>query len=124
EDERITRHNWPAKARLFNSRKQHKLLISIFNFTQRQDGTDLGQRFNNQNSGHHGCARKVALKKWFIDAHLLNAHDALARHKFDDAIDKQEGKAMRKEFLYCLGIKDCFHWPEAIERLPIDDCQL
>ena len=80
KDESVAGHNGSAKTSFFDSGKEHKLLISIFNLSQGQHRSNLGQRFNNQNTRHYWSAGKVALEKRFVDAYLLDTNDALTRY--------------------------------------------
>jgi hypothetical protein len=40
---------------------------------------------------------------------LLDADDALSGDEFDDAVDEQEGIAVREEFLYGARVENNFH---------------
>src|SRR6185503_18549999 len=86
-----------------------QFLIAIFDLTQRQHGADLGQRFHNQHTGHHGRAGKVALKKVLVDADLLDADDSFAGNQLHNSIDEEKGIAVRQELLNCQCVENCFH---------------
>jgi hypothetical protein len=62
-------------------------LVAIFYLTKCQYRADLRQRFNDENTGHDWCTWKVTLKKRFVDAHLLDTHNAFARYQLDYSID-------------------------------------
>ena len=98
-----------TKARFLDPSKEHQLLIAVFDFAQRQDCAALRQRFDHQHARHDRRAWKVALEIRFVNADLLDADYALARHKFDDAIDEQKRVTMREKFFYRFRIEDCLH---------------
>src|SRR5436190_16505696 len=68
-----------AETRLLDARKQHQLLIPIFNFAQRQNRTALGQRFDHQYPGHYRRAWEVSYEKRFVGADLFDTDDPLER---------------------------------------------
>src|SRR6185503_2941752 len=103
------RYDRPPKTRFFDARKQDEFLIAILDLTQRQHSADLGQRFDNQHTGHHRRAGKVALKKILVDTHLLDADDSFAGDELYDSIDEEKRIAVRQELLNGLCVENCFH---------------
>src|SRR5947209_8551362 len=88
QHESVTGNDRPSKARFFDAREKHQLLIAVGDLAQGKDGAALRQRFDHQDARHHRGARKVALKKRFVDAYLLDADDPLERRQLDDPIDQ------------------------------------
>jgi hypothetical protein len=110
QNESVTGNDRSPKARFLDAREKHQLLVAIGDLTQGKDGAALRQRFDHQHAGHHGGARKVALKKSLVDAYLLDADDPLERLEFDYPIDQEKRIAMRQKFLDAFGVENCFHW--------------
>src|SRR3989344_2271718 len=42
---------------------------------ERQDGTGLGHRLENEDAGHPGPVREMTLKKWLINRHILDRRE-------------------------------------------------
>src|ERR1043165_4589063 len=91
--------DWAAKARVINAAEEDELFIAVFDLAQSIDRADLRHRFDDEHAGHDGRAGKMSLKEGFVDGDLLEADDALARHKLDDAINEQERIAVRDDLL-------------------------
>src|SRR6185503_7901489 len=103
------RYDRPPKTRFFDTRKQNEFLIAILDLTQRQHGANLGQRFDNQHTGHHRRAGKVALKERLVDTHLLDADDSFARNELYDSVNEEKRVAVRQELLNSQCVENCFH---------------
>jgi hypothetical protein len=93
--ESVTWHHRPAESGLFDSSEQHKLLVAVFDFSQRQHSADLGQSFHDKNSGHYWSARKMALKEMLVDTYLFDSDYAFTRYQLNYAINQQERIAVR-----------------------------
>jgi len=120
----IAGNHGASKARFLDAGKQHELLITIFDFPQRQDRTALGERFNHQNAWHNRRPGKVTLKIFFVNADLLDADDALSWDEFDDPIDEQKRVAVREEFFYSFRVENglrkiIFHLSFSISHLVV-----
>jgi hypothetical protein len=85
--ERVAGNYRTAETSFLDARKQDQFLIAVLNLAQRQNRADLRQCLDNQHARHHRRSRKVALKKRFVDADLLDADYAFFRNELDDAID-------------------------------------
>jgi len=109
QNESVTRNDRPPKARFFDAREEHQLLIAIGDLAEGKDGAALRQRFDHQHARHHGRAWKVSLEKRLVNADLLDAYDPLERRQLDDPIDQQKRIAMRQKFLDAFGIENRFH---------------
>jgi hypothetical protein len=105
----VARHNWPAKSRLTDTGKEHEFLIAVLNFTQCKHGSYLRERFNNEDSWHHGGTRKVSLKEGLVNADLLYSDDSFAGNQLYYSIHEKKRITMWQEFLYRLGIENSFH---------------
>ena len=109
EDQSVAGNDRSPKTRFFDAGKQDEFLIAILDLTQRQNGSDLGQRFNYQHPGHHRRAGKVALKKILVDTHLLDTDDSFAGDELYDSIDEEKRIAVRQELLNGLCVENCLH---------------
>lgn len=92
----ISWHNRPPKARLLNSRKNHKLVLTIRNLCQQQCAARLRHSFNDQHTRHDRHVRKVPGEKWLINGDIFNRHNALHAHEVDHTINQQKRIAMRQ----------------------------
>jgi hypothetical protein len=98
--ERIAWSDGATKARVINPAEEDEFFITVLKLAERINGSHLGHRFNDKHAGHDGRSRKMALEERLVDGDLLDADDALARHKLCDAIYEQKGITMRQDILY------------------------
>ena len=92
----IARHHRTPEPCLLDSRKHHQHLVAIRNLRQQQQPASLRNRLHDQHARHDRLLRKVSLKKWFRDRHILQRNDPLHAHQFQHAIDQQKREAMRQ----------------------------
>src|SRR5258705_8672211 len=104
KDQSVSWHHGPAETGFLNASKQNKFLVAVFNLTQGQYRSNLGQRLDHKHPWHHRCSREVSLKEVLVDTNLLNPHDTFARYELNYAIYQQEGITMRQKLLYRQGV--------------------
>jgi hypothetical protein len=98
-----------AKARFLDAAKEGKLLRVVLYLAQDQQSAALGERFYDEDARHNGRARKMSLKERLVGSHLLDAYDSLFRHKLRDAVNQQEGIAVRQKLMYGANVQNRFH---------------
>jgi glutamate carboxypeptidase len=108
--ELIPGQDGPPKTGALDTGKHHQLLIAILYFGQQQGAAGLSNGFDNQHSGHDRQARKMAGKKWLIDADILDSDNALFVFEIDHAIDHQKRKTMWQNAANFVDVQSGFHW--------------
>ena len=86
-----------AEAGVLNAGEDHKLGVAVGDLGEEKSAAGLGDGFDHEDAGHDGVAGEVALKKLLVDGDVLDGDDALARLHLEDAVDKEEGVAVRQE---------------------------
>lgn len=101
----IARNNGSAEFRFIDRGQEHGLALAVLYPAEDEHARDLRHRFDDQNAGHDGVARKMADKERFIDRDVLDADDSHVL-KLENAINEQKRIAMREDFLDRLNIEN------------------
>jgi hypothetical protein len=94
--ERVAGDYGASEARVVYAAEEDELALVILDLLERVDRADLRHRLDDEDAGHDGRAGEVPLKEMLAYRHLLDADDAFARDKLDDAINEQEGISVRQ----------------------------
>ena len=107
ESKRIARFDLAFEAHIVDSCEKCDAPF-VFVHRAKRDTACLREGFDDQDSGHDRVLGKMTLKKMLVDGDILDANSPLADFELDDAIDQQERKAVRKNFLDRDGIENCW----------------
>jgi len=67
--------------------------------SERQQAGRLRQCLQDQHTRHNRLAGEMALKKWFVDSNIFNAHQRLSFMEFHHPVDKQKRITVRQQIL-------------------------
>src|SRR5713101_5220489 len=117
----LSRHHRPPEPRVIHGHKIKQLLLPVRHLLQEQHASGLRQRLDDQDRGHDRLAGKMPLKIPFVDADVLDPHDPLSRLHLDDRVHHQEGRPVRQDLLYAVGVKYHSLSPprRPVRRLPL-----
>ena len=86
-----------AEAGVFNAGEDHELGVAVGDLGEEKSAAGLGDGFDHEDAGHDGVAGEVALEELLVDGDVLDGDDALVGLHLDDAVDEEEGVAVRQE---------------------------
>src|SRR5947209_8428294 len=87
-----------AKLRALDPGEDHHFFAAILNFGEEESATRLCDSLDDENSRHDRKSGKVSHEKRFVDGDVLDGDYPLAALQFEDAIDQQQGIAVRQDF--------------------------
>jgi hypothetical protein len=100
----IAGHDLSLKTNPVDAREEGDLAL-IFLKTEERHGTDLRQRFHDQDARHYWMAGEVSLEEWLAHRDVLNPNSPLSPIHFNDPIDQQEREAVGDDLLNLLCVK-------------------
>jgi hypothetical protein len=77
--------------------EDHEGALGVGELGEDEDAADLGDGFDDEDTGHDGIAREVALEEGLIDGDVLDGDDALFSFDLEDAVDEEERVAMGED---------------------------
>src|SRR5258708_10123876 len=101
----VARPHEPLEPHLLDRREEPDA-VAVLRQRHRADGRGLGERLGEDDAGHDRIARKVALPVPLLAGEVVLGDAAHARLQLGDAVDEQEGAAVRDEHLDALLVQD------------------
>ena len=77
--------------------EDHQLVVAVGDLGEQERAAGLGDGFDHEDAGHDGVVGEVALELGLVERDVFDGDDALLALDLDDAVDEEEGIAMRQE---------------------------